>query len=758
MRWPFTRRQPAQYPASEAGFPLDTAPIPVQAPPLPDRPTRYWRRLSPLSATFEPEPPILAPFLAHPSIAGTRDVLTRRPMPVGQPELTGRVSGLTTYRGRALPPVGDRQPAGGPTWPRQAVPPEGVPAEVSDVDGPHGGSVNSPIPTGYGGGVQPVTALGTEPWPPNRPVAHADVPTGATVDQVRADGSWPSGMSWPSGASAGVGPLGTAVSPGAHVAGFGGPAATAGAGTAASTSSGAYVAGFDEPPWSTGAPADPVGGNGSWPSAGVGPPGTAVSTGPVAPVGYAAGSWPSNPAPGHHVSLRRQGGVGRVPSAVGLTTPPAALPAALPAVLPAVLPTALPTAPPNTRPTALPTTPAAARPGALPTAPPTVWPGAFPAAPPTASLSAPPGAFPATPPAALPAARPTVPPTARPGAFPAAPPAAAGSAPPGALPAAVPAALPGSAFPAARPTAPPGALPAAPNSGTTPFAPAVGPVPVGAIEPSVQPGPPPRRVGALSTPTDRPQLVRATDEWVGEAQEPAVPFRNMTQFDRLVAHFESMDITEAVALAGIPGAGGLISSAPPSPVEVRRAPKRTLGESRRLGLRGSPGEQVGETAPHSTQDGRPGADRGPPLASVARTAILGLAGGAEAAHEHGPAAEGWSGSAAPVAEPDQQPVGDSWTLAGGFTSEPAGGAVPPEPPRQDEPPDGAANGIAAIHERLAALDHAVAELRDHRPQLDFGNARDLDVLAGHLYRYLRSRLRAELIIDRERSGRLADTR
>jgi hypothetical protein len=259
--------------------------------------------------------------------------------------------------------------------------------------------------------------------------------------------------------------------------------------------------------------------------------------------------------------------------------------------------------------------------------------------------------------------------------------------------------------------------------------------------------------------------MKATDEWVGDAQEPAVPFRNMTQFDRLVAHFESMDITEAVALAGIPGAGGLISSAPPppAPVEVRRVPKRTLGESRRLGLRGSPGERVGETTQHSTQDGQPGADRGPPLASVARTAILGLAGEAAAVHEQRTdtkAAESWSSGAAPVAESDQQPVGDSWTLAGGFTSEPAGGEAPPR--RDEPPPDGpgdlAANGIAAIHERLADLDRAVAELRDRRPRLDFGNARDLDVLAGHLYRYLRSRLRAELIIDRERSGRLADTR
>jgi hypothetical protein len=236
-------------------------------------------------------------------------------------------------------------------------------------------------------------------------------------------------------------------------------------------------------------------------------------------------------------------------------------------------------------------------------------------------------------------------------------------------------------------------------------------------------------VAAVSTPTSRTQLTSATDEWVGAAQEPAVPFRNMTEFDRLVAHFESMDITEAVALAGIPGAGGLISSTPPPPppaVEARRVAKRTLGASRRLGLRGNPGEQA-EPA-HSTQDqGTPGA------------AVGGVLAGEAMRDERTAPAE--------VTDPEQ-PVGDSWTLAGGFTSGPADDDTalpPPEPPPQED-------------ERLAALDRAVAELRDRRPGIDVGDARAMDELAGHLYRHVRSRLRAELLIDRERSGRLADTR
>jgi hypothetical protein len=61
--------------------------------------------------------------------------------------------------------------------------------------------------------------------------------------------------------------------------------------------------------------------------------------------------------------------------------------------------------------------------------------------------------------------------------------------------------------------------------------------------------------------------------------------------------------------------------------------------------------------------------------------------------------------------------------------------------------------------RLRQLDAEVTELRERSaaPVPDFDDARTLDSLAGKLYRFIRGRLRAELIVDRERTGRLADS-
>jgi hypothetical protein len=63
--------------------------------------------------------------------------------------------------------------------------------------------------------------------------------------------------------------------------------------------------------------------------------------------------------------------------------------------------------------------------------------------------------------------------------------------------------------------------------------------------------------------------------------------------------------------------------------------------------------------------------------------------------------------------------------------------------------------LTDVLDRLDGLDTQVAALKD-QPAFDPEDARVLDRLAGRLYRYLRSRLRAELIVDRERSGLLAD--
>ncbi len=75
---------------------------------------------------------------------------------------------------------------------------------------------------------------------------------------------------------------------------------------------------------------------------------------------------------------------------------------------------------------------------------------------------------------------------------------------------------------------------------------------------------------------------------------------------------------------------------------------------------------------------------------------------------------------------------------------------------REAPVETAAPDLTEVYGRLDGLDTQVAALRDQPPPFDPEDARVLDRLAGRLYRYIRSRLRAELIVDRERSGLLAD--
>ncbi|MCS7477113.1 DUF4157 domain-containing protein [Umezawaea endophytica] len=98
----------------------------------------------------------------------------------------------------------------------------------------------------------------------------------------------------------------------------------------------------------------------------------------------------------------------------------------------------------------------------------------------------------------------------------------------------------------------------------------------------------------------------------------------------------------------------------------------------------------------------------------------------------------------------------SWTPETGFTES----RRPDAPAHHRADPDAA--GLAEAFTQIADLRSTLAELRrerepsrDESPQ-DRTSHPDTDALADRLYRHIRSRLRSELLIDRERTGSLAD--
>ena len=110
---------------------------------------------------------------------------------------------------------------------------------------------------------------------------------------------------------------------------------------------------------------------------------------------------------------------------------------------------------------------------------------------------------------------------------------------------------------------------------------------------------PRRRVPTVARPTPRIEFTTVTAEHVGEPVAPTTPFRNLCEFDRLVAQYEGMDFGSALSLAGLAGP----ASAPPPPTasapvaehrQQARPPRRSLAESRRLGI-GAPQPAAGPT-------------------------------------------------------------------------------------------------------------------------------------------------------------------
>ncbi|WP_329056187.1 DUF4157 domain-containing protein [Amycolatopsis sp. NBC_01488] len=148
--------------------------------------------------------------------------------------------------------------------------------------------------------------------------------------------------------------------------------------------------------------------------------------------------------------------------------------------------------------------------------------------------------------------------------------------------------------------------------------------------------------------------------------------------------------------------------------------------------------------------GRP--DPGRPPGSIVQSAEAAVAVPAEPPPAEPPAP---AGALAPV----------SWSWETGFTGGPPAGGPPPVPgglapggllpggPMPATEPDTA---VATAFEQLADLRASVIELRNREPEPR--PVIDLNDLASRLYQHIRSRLRAELIIDRERAGMLADLR
>ena len=123
------------------------------------------------------------------------------------------------------------------------------------------------------------------------------------------------------------------------------------------------------------------------------------------------------------------------------------------------------------------------------------------------------------------------------------------------------------------------------------------PASTGPVEPSpVDPVPEvirPRRPAVTGEPLSHPPLTAAVDRYVGEPVSPATPFRSVTEFDRLVAQYSAMPVSEAIALAGL---AGPVAEPPPAqrapsvPPETPRPTHRrpSLAQSRRAGLDGTP--------------------------------------------------------------------------------------------------------------------------------------------------------------------------
>jgi hypothetical protein len=150
-------------------------------------------------------------------------------------------------------------------------------------------------------------------------------------------------------------------------------------------------------------------------------------------------------------------------------------------------------------------------------------------------------------------------------------------------------------------------------------------------------------------------------------------------------------------------------------------------------------------------------------------------------------AQGTAVAEPPTAQPAMRPsLPTSWSLRDGFASEPtpaaepasaadpttiaeqppatpaatsgsgSGPAFPWIAPRSAEPDHEVGRAVATAFQQIADLRDSVAGLRARQDAPEQPRTVDLSEVAGRIYEYVRSRLRAELIVDRERAGLLAD--
>lgn len=106
------------------------------------------------------------------------------------------------------------------------------------------------------------------------------------------------------------------------------------------------------------------------------------------------------------------------------------------------------------------------------------------------------------------------------------------------------------------------------------------------------------------------------------------------------------------------------------------------------------------------------------------------------------------------------PEPTSWSLDTGFGTTPSAAPETPPPAEKPAPAGPAADqaALAAAFQQLADLQASVGELRERHAAGERGRGEGIDLgdLAAQLYQHIRSRLRAELVIDRERAGVLVD--
>nr|WP_042177858.1 hypothetical protein [Kibdelosporangium sp. MJ126-NF4]CEL12814.1 hypothetical protein [Kibdelosporangium sp. MJ126-NF4]CTQ98500.1 hypothetical protein [Kibdelosporangium sp. MJ126-NF4] len=319
--------------------------------------------------------------------------------------------------------------------------------------------------------------------------------------------------------------------------------------------------------------------------------------------------------------------------------------------------------------------------------------------------------------------------------------------------------------------------------------------------PETEPDQPDGTVGELPEPartmpvvwqhTETPiPLTRTSAATVGTPQQSATPFHNITDFDRLMAQYENLDaegIASAISMSSVAEPRGLAPE--PTPVDRGRSLHRaTLAQSRRLGLTARnrvaatmepeapqeteqnaseptrkarvPGELVYRASPWSAATGESAVPRTPWTAATISPAELQQQPGtpsspqpepvplqdspADSPQDHGDPPR----SDSDASDPTGPVAAQEWALPG-IVDLPSGTDVSPSPP--DQPPVD-----AELRRDLQDLRATVRTLTARPEPPDLTDPDTVSDLAGRLYRHIRSRLRAELLIDRERHGTLAD--